>query len=408
MKWLKSGATILVLAMPSYAQAASPEELVGRPMIAAEAGATAGRGPVGARFPAGEARRALRPSMPLGQFAGALAGLKPDARAATRGPREAEIYRKASPAVVLVVSGEGVGSGVLVGADGKIVTNLHVVGPAPEVGVVFKPAVEGAEITKADLRLAKVVKRDGPADLALLQVDDVPAGVAPLPIAGVDELQIGADVHAIGHPGGGQWIYTRGVVSQIRRNYQWAFDDSSHQATVVQTQTPINPGNSGGPLLDDQGRVVGINSFLAEGEGLNYAVSGDDVKAFLAREGDRGALPAPVSDDAGTAACEGEVVGFWRKKDPPGDATFMDLDCDGEGDAVFFEPDDESEPFDVRVDVDGDGDVDTVLIDEDRDGAPDMGLYDVDDDPGPDLVGYFKDGEDEPYLWERYVPEEDE
>src|SRR5690606_14286963 len=131
----------------------------------------------------------------------------------------------------------------------------------------------------ADIRPAKVVKRDGVADLALLQVADVPAGVKPLAVGSAASVQVGADVHAIGHPTGEAWTYTRGVVSQVRKDYAWM---DEHKATVIQTQTPINPGNSGGPLINDDLEIIGVNSFKADGEGLNFAVSADDVKAFLA------------------------------------------------------------------------------------------------------------------------------
>ena len=217
-----------------------------------------------------------------------LDGLQPEARAATRGANEARVYQAASPAVVLVVSKDALGSGAMISADGKIITNLHVVGEDEEVGVVFKPKTEGAEISDADVRVARVIRRDEVADLALLQVSEVPPGVTPLSIAGDAAVQVGSDVHAIGHPTGQTWTYTRGIVSQIRKDFAWGADDKTeHKATVVQTQTPINPGNSGGPLLDDQLEIVGINSFKGEGEGLNFAVSAADVRAFLTREADR-------------------------------------------------------------------------------------------------------------------------
>ena len=111
----------------------------------------------------------------------------------------------------------------------------------------------------------------------------------PLAIGDTGKLQVGADVHAIGHPTGQAWTYTRGIVSQIRRDYAWkAGRQVQHKATVIQTQTPINPGNSGGPLLDD-GLASGRHQQLqrAKAEGLNFAVSAEDVKAFLARKDDR-------------------------------------------------------------------------------------------------------------------------
>ena len=102
-------------------------------------------------------------------------------------------------------------------------------------------------------------------------------------------MNVGQDVHAIGHPQGEVWTYTRGIVSQIRANYEWKTEEGiTHRANIIQTQTPINPGNSGGPLLDENANVVGINSFRhRSGEGLNYAVSVDTINEFLSRTGSR-------------------------------------------------------------------------------------------------------------------------
>jgi S1-C subfamily serine protease len=83
----------------------------------------------------------------------------------------------------------------------------------------------------------------------------------PLEISSED-IEVGADVRAIGHPKGEEWTYTKGIVSSVRPDYEWSGEPGeSHRATVIQTQTPINPGNSGGPLLSDEGKIVGVNSF---------------------------------------------------------------------------------------------------------------------------------------------------
>ena len=79
------------------------------------------------------------------------------------------------------------------------------------------------------------------------------------------------------------WSYTKGVVSQIRSNYQWKTNDKNkkenYQATVIQTQTPISQGNSGGPLFNNDGKLVGINTMIfGEGQNLNFSVAVDEVK----------------------------------------------------------------------------------------------------------------------------------
>ncbi|MBP6877901.1 MAG: trypsin-like peptidase domain-containing protein [Phenylobacterium sp.] len=349
---------------------------------------------------------AAAPSLPgaaAARYAAALDGAAAQPRQVTRGAKDAQVYQAAAPSVVLVLAGDGFGSGALISADGKIVTNLHVVGDAKEVGVVFKPAAEGASFGKADVRRAKVIRRDEVADLALLQVSEVPAGAKPLPLAASSAVQVGSDVHAIGHPTGQAWTYTRGIVSQVRKDYAWRTEMGlDHKATVVQTQTPINPGNSGGPLLDDNLEIIGINSFKSDGEGLNFAVSADDVRTFLALKEDRRATRS-AGARAVSAGGECEAVGLkeWAVNDPKGVGYLIDVNCDGEGDFVMIEPVKKSEPYTYLFDHDGDGKIDAEITDLGRDGNFDEALLDVDGDGTYDLVGQFKPGESDPYRYER-------
>ena len=122
-----------------------------------------------------------------------------------------------------------------------------------------------------------------------MKASEAPTGRTPVRLGDASEIAVGMDVHAIGHPTGEAWTYTTGVISQYRQAYEWQAESSAakHKADVIQTQTPINPGSSGGPLLGDSGNLVGVNSFKAEGEGLNFAITVDEVKRFLARSGNR-------------------------------------------------------------------------------------------------------------------------
>jgi len=389
MNRLLLGAAALALGLSSYAWAAPQEALLGAAMPPRDAAS----GPAKAASPrSADAARGLNRSVK--RYSAALDGLAPDGRAATRGANETRVYKAAAQAVVLVVADEAFGSGALVAADGKIVTNLHVVGDADEVGVVFKPAVEGAAVDKRNVHIAKVIRRDGIADLALIQVSEIPAGVTPLKIGAASDVQVGADVHAIGHPTGEAWTYTRGIVSQIRRDYEWAADDDvPHKATVIQTQTPINPGNSGGPLIDDALQIIGVNSFKGEGEGLNFAVSADDVKALLAMTADRAA--------AAPKACEVTEVSSKPMKKPKGVETLLDTDCDGEADLIANIPDNKREPITYVGDSDNDGKIDTVLVDESQDGQLDLAMYDTDGDGKLDLEGYYRPGQSKPYRFEK-------
>lgn len=398
MKWSRVGAVCLALSIASYASAAPPEDYLGKPW-----NPPAVTGPAA---PAGAGAAALGDDLidrrTVARYRDALAGLLPDAASLTRGAKETQVYAAASPSVVLIVTRDGLGSGALIHSDGTIITNLHVVGDNPVVGVVFKPVVEGDAISEADVVRAEVIKRDAIADLALIKAAITPPHAKVLSLGSTASIQVGADVHAIGHPTGEAWTYTRGIVSQIRRDFTWQARESDveHKATVIQTQTPINPGNSGGPLLTDDLQLVGINSFIAQGEGLNFAVSADDVAAFLKRPGDRLAPKAiPTQEKAKT--CRGEVLASRPAKDPKGTESLVDLNCDGKGDVVLFEPDDRSVPTMAYYDDDEDGRIDRVLINRDHDGDADGAYYDTDGDGKLDMEGFYRDGEKEPYRYER-------
>jgi S1-C subfamily serine protease len=377
----------LALTLSSYAWAAEPEVTLGQAVTKPAARAPKAASPALSRGASGA-------GLDVRRYVGALDGLEPEGRAAVRGAADTKVYRAAAPAVVLVVTKDGLGSGALIAPDGRIVTNLHVVEDNDEVGVIFKPVEEGAAVDRKDVRIAKVIRRDGETDLALIQVAEVPAGVAPLKLAEGETIEIGADVHAIGHPTGRTWTYTRGIVSQVRRDYAWSTEDRiPHKATVIQTQTPINPGNSGGPLLNDAAEIVGINSFVGDGEGINFAVSAADVRGLLALKADHAVEPPKP--------CEISEISREPSKDPKGENVFLDTDCDGAEDVMAVIPANKKKPIMFLSDDDGDGKIDTALFDDGRDGNLDFGFYDTDGDGKHDVVGYFHNGEDEPYMLEK-------
>lgn len=250
---------------------------------------------------------------------------------------------------------------------------------------------EGATPTSADIRRARVVRYDEVADLALLRVDTVPTNVQPIALGNLEEVSIGADVHAIGHPTGEAWTYTMGVVSQLRRDYEWTAEDKkAHKATVIQNQTPINPGNSGGPLLTDEGHLVGVNSFKSQGEGLNFAVAVDEVKRFLAASNNRTAADVPAKE--AKSECETKEIFRGRSKSNDMDIIGYDTDCSGKASAEIRVPDDKSSPIYAVFDRNGDGKPDVIVFDFKRNGHWDMSIYDVNFDGKWDLVGYHPDG----------------
>jgi serine protease Do len=176
------------------------------------------------------------------------------------------------------------GSGVLISADGYIVTNAHVVAGARRVQVVLAtPAPEpvpARSIVKAPGRSvgAQVVGVDQESDLALLKV--VETGLPFLALGDSEALRQGQIVVALGSPLGLDGSVTFGVVSAVAR--QVRPDD---RMVYIQTDAPINPGNSGGPLLDAEGQVIGINSFiLSQGggsEGIGFAAPSNIVRTVV-------------------------------------------------------------------------------------------------------------------------------
>lgn len=120
---------------------------------------------------------------------------------AVRGPHDAALYRNTSPAVVMVVTSDSIGSGAYLG-NGIIVSNWHVVQRYQAVGIIPKPEIEGATPTAASLLRGQVVRTDPSKDLALIQVAAMPSQIKPLQMGSSQDIQIGADVHAIGHPTG--------------------------------------------------------------------------------------------------------------------------------------------------------------------------------------------------------------
>lgn len=322
---------------------------------------------------------------------------------ATRGARDAQLYKDIAPSVVLIVVKDGMGTGSLIQADGTILTNWHVIKGYKEVGVIFKPAVEGQKPEKSDIVRGQVIRVDEVADLALVKVAAVPAGRVPVKLGEAKDAAIGLDVFAIGHPSGIDWTYTKGIISQMRQGYEWVYEDrTKHKADVVQTQTPINPGNSGGPLLGENGVVVGVNSFGSEGEGLNFAVAVSEIKAFLARKEDRKTTEDMSMARNRPADCEPKLVDDEYDKERKTRYESVDMTCDGVVDAVTATPDDKNDPITLMVDNNGDEKPDTWLMDYGHDGKWDVSFWQTKFDGKVDMVGIHSDGSTKPTSYVSY------
>ncbi|MBL8211046.1 MAG: trypsin-like peptidase domain-containing protein [Bryobacterales bacterium] len=172
-----------------------------------------------------------------------------------------------------VIPEPGTGSGFIIDAQGRILTNYHVVsGRAPEVMVTM------ADKTRYK---ATILARDPSNDLALIKI--VPKGKLPfLRLGDSDPLQVGQKVLAIGNPFGLEGTLTTGIISSLGRTLN---DESGRQLEgMVQTDAAINPGNSGGPLLDSAGNVIGINTAIygpGSNIGIGFALPINRAKTML-------------------------------------------------------------------------------------------------------------------------------
>lgn len=157
-----------------------------------------------------------------------------------------DVARIATPAVVSITADEKAGSGVMVREDGFVLTNAHILGNATKIHVIFSDNV---------IKKAKIIGIDEKVDLAVLKVNAT--GLPAIKFGDSEELKVGEEVIAIGHPYGYDYTVTTGIVSAKHRD-----QGPTEYRDFIQTDASINPGNSGGPLLNLDAELIGINTFI--------------------------------------------------------------------------------------------------------------------------------------------------
>lgn len=190
----------------------------------------------------------------------------------------AQMYEAVTPSIVYVSvatqAGGGTGSGFVIDTEGHIVTNNHVVEDAQYISVTF---VDGTIVD------AELVGRDPEADLAVIKVDPAKTPLKPVTFADSSEAFVGQQVYAIGNPYGQEFTLTQGIVSALGRSLQ--NENSFSIPELIQTDAAINPGNSGGPLLDMDGRVIGVNTAILSnsqsGSGVGFAIPSNTVRRIV-------------------------------------------------------------------------------------------------------------------------------
>ena len=211
-------------------------------------------------------------------------------QAASQGFDAAEVFREASPGVVTIRSvfgdggGAAEGSGFVLGDDGRIVTNAHVVTDESSGDREAAQAVY-VEFPDRNVVPAEIVGFDPFADVALLAVEPDGFDLHPLELGDDADLVVGQPVAAIGSPFGEQQSLSVGVVSATDRSVESLTKFQIEGA--IQTDASINPGNSGGPLLDAGARVIGINQQIetesGANDGVGFAVPISAVKRSIAQ-----------------------------------------------------------------------------------------------------------------------------
>jgi 2-alkenal reductase len=208
----------------------------------------------------------------------------------------ARIYAARAPGVVTLHANFGEapadggptsqGSGFVVSPDGYVLTNSHVIttaGESPSDDV--RPASEVfVRFSDGDRVVAKVVGWDIFDDVGVVKVDPQDHPLQPVPLGDSDKVVVGESVAAIGSPFGKENSLAVGVVSATNRSIE-SLTSAYDLSGAIQTDAPIHRGNSGGPLLDSQGRVIGINAQIrsqsGNGEGVGFAVPINSAKRSL-------------------------------------------------------------------------------------------------------------------------------
>ena len=273
-----------------------------------------------------------------------------DPSVATDEQNNIEVFRAISPGVVSIsamrqprsffdAGSRGGGTGSVIDNEGHILTNYHVIEDADQVTVSL-----GGDKTYP----ARVIGRDPDTDLAVIQVQGASEALKVVPMGDSDRLSVGQKVLAIGNPFGLDRTLTTGVISGLQRPIEARNGRIIEGA--IQTDASINPGNSGGPLLDSQGRMIGINSQILSPDGggsvgVGFAVPVNIAKRILPqliREGrvvrpKLGVYSRAVSDLRGIRLPVGEGL-LVLQLDPNGSAAaagLRGLSESAEGDLVI-------------------------------------------------------------------------
>lgn len=182
------------------------------------------------------------------------------------------IFNRTGKSVVYLNTEDSRASGFVYNKDGYIVTNQHVIEGSSQIEVSF---------TDGDTKRAEIIGQDPYTDLAVLKVDK--SGLKPLNFTDSSKVRVGQTAIAIGNPFGLDSSMTQGIISQTGRSIR--VEGGFSIRNVIQTDAAINPGNSGGPLLNREGKVVGVNTAIETQsggfQGVGFAIPANTVKRVV-------------------------------------------------------------------------------------------------------------------------------
>ena len=319
-----------------------------------------------------------------------------------------QIYKNFSKSVFYLYNpdAKATGTGFLVDDSGLVLSNWHVAEKATNMFIWTLP--EGGDksvkflFEKQDYYMASVIATNKKQDLALIKVSGLPKTIKPVSLGSDDQIEVGDNVYAIGHPISYPWTFSSGMVSQVRENFEWDTDDTfTHMANVIQMQTPISTGNSGGPLFSSEGKVVGVNTLgETQGQNINFAVAVNQVKQFIkdnpyvAKVNPLNAamkkkFPKAITQDYNN---NGTIDTWYIDTDNNGkvDRALIDDNEDGKVEAVLFDENENEIWESTKVDKDQNGTTDYILFDKDEDGKNDLVATDSDNDGTFDKVEPIK------------------
>tara|TARA_B110001450_G_scaffold237635_1_gene244047 strand:- start:123 stop:1403 length:1281 start_codon:yes stop_codon:yes gene_type:complete len=279
------------------------------------------------------------------------------------------------------------GTGSLISSEGLIVTNYHVVENANQVWVY--PYAKKFDLKKSEKFLAIVVATNKVTDLAILKVYGISNNIRPVPFGNINKISVGDDVYAIGHPDSLHWSITDGIISNIRKNYD--FKKFDLKADFIQNTAPIQGGSSGGPLLNERGQIIGVNTIGDSSANFNFAVGVNHIRNLLEK------VPHSIkfNIDKIKTVNEKELSKQFTSITPGDhndnsiiDQWSVDTNDNNINDTLYVDDDEDGRIERIYIDSNENDKWDLIVFDDDLDGKPNRQVIDNDEDGEYDTIAY--------------------